>query len=91
MRQVAKSDDERRDDDSHQQAPGHVRETQALVRRERRNREIRLVQPAPSRDAGEDDRSGSRGDEAGKERAPYLLRRDLPACGRHLEQEKCRD
>ncbi len=50
-----------------------------------------LVQSAPARDPGEDERSGSRGHEPREERAPDLLRGDLSACGRHLEQEKCCD
>jgi hypothetical protein len=46
------------------------------------------VQPAPIRDTGEDERSGSRGDEAGEERTSDLLRRDLPARSGHLEEEE---
>ena len=49
------SDDERGDDDGHEQAPGQVGEAHALVRRERRQREIRLVQPSPARDPARED------------------------------------
>jgi hypothetical protein len=49
------------------------------------------VQSAPIRDPGEDKRSRPCGDESRQERPPDLLRRDLPTCCRHLEQEKGRD
>ena len=88
MRQVADRDDEHGDDDGHEQTPGQVGEAQGLVRRERGEREVRLVQPVPARDPGEDDRSGSGGHEPRQERAADLLRGDLPARRRHLEQEK---
>ena len=91
MRQVANGDDDHGHDGGDEQAPGDVGDAHALVRRERREREIRLMQPVPARDPGEDERSGSRGHEPREERAPDLLRGDLPACGRHLEQEKCCD
>ena len=74
-----------------EQAPRQIGDMQGLVRRERRHREIQLVQSAPARDPGKDERPGSRGHESREERAPDLLRGDLPAGGRHLEQEKCRD
>ena len=91
MRQVPNGDDDHGHDGGNEQAPGNVGDAHALVRRERREREVRLVQPVPARDPGEDERSGSRGHESREERAPDLLRGDLPACGRHLEQEKCCD
>ena len=77
--------------DGNQQAPGQVGDAQRLVRRERRDREIRLMQSVPVRNPGEHERSGSRGHESRKQRAADLLRGDLPAGGRHLEEEKCRD
>ena len=88
MRQVADRDDEHGDDGGHEQTPGQVRQAQGLVRRERRQRQIRLVQPVPTRDAGEDDRSRPCRYEPRQERAADLLRGDLPARRGHLEQEK---
>ena len=91
MRQVTDRDDERSDGDGHDQTPAEVGEAQGLVRRQRGKREVRLVQPAPARDPGEDDRSGPGRDEPRQERAADLLRGDLPARRGHLEQEKRSD
>ena len=88
VRQVANGYDKHCDDDSNKKAPGQIGDSQSLVRRERRDREIRLVQPVPPRNPRKDDGSSSRGHEPGKQRAPNLLRGNLPAGGCHLEQEE---